>query len=1190
MRLRLLLALSPFVVGLGCGTAGPAGPKGEDGTSCTVVDNNDGTKTITCPDTAPVTIANGSPGSSCTVKDNGDGTSTITCTDNTTTTVKNGTSCSVVDNGDGTKTITCPDGMPVTVNDGTNCSIVDAGGGSSVLSCSDGTRQLLDPPMDANLDVWENLPGVVVNIISAGGASNGDGSFAPGDKISVTFKVTTKSGRILPLKDLDSADIWVAGPSSNYQHIIPSTRDALVLSDVATKSKLNDDGSYTYTFDSPIPTDYGVPINDTTKFTDGELTGPLDKGTYTVAMAFSRNYFIKGQTYPDANSATYDFGLNTTTLSKREVVGVGNCNACHIDFRMHEGKFRTPDICITCHTSGAEDMNSTDMADPTPQTIDFKVMVHKLHNGAHLPSVQGLTTAADGSRVYGTGTPYVVGTKDFSGVNFPSFPNARIAMPKDSGYSALSAANKTKDDNVRKGVTSCFNCHGDPDGMGPLAAPAQGNNAYAEPGKASCGSCHDDLDYAKPYVVNGFSMPANAPENQCKVCHVEQGTMFSVRDSHVHPVLDPVTTPTMTIALSGVSGATGMGGRFLPGDAPSVSFTIKDAANMPVPITYFDSFSLALSGPTQNRQVVIPGALTATPFDVSGRLAAAATTNKGTMSKIYPLANAVSDTFVVDFTSSTAFNISGVASGALGSSTLSAGVGTNPSGSSISNIVLSPTAVAQTITIAFTGPLTYTVTGSSSGAMGSGALPASTSNTQRFTSLDGTVAFNIAIGTTAAAAGNNFYMTVVKTPAPNPALFAIVAGRTAFAATDRFYFDMIAPAASYTVKVPMDLQLEYLGDADGSANQVFTAANLPVYYGRQTLLERTALVGAATTTNTANTPLARYVFVNALDAGLAANDYIVLEDGTANEEYARVSAIDTTLKRLTLSTPLRYAHNAGASVQEATMAYRQEGLTNHYTLNAAAGTLTLSGSGTMGNAYVLSYRTDGRFGWKRKLGDSLQAWYYAPLAEAPGLDETWGDWRGKPLVDGTYTVALWGYRSVEYKSGSAMAYEWQTYRDTTSSTLTDFLYGASSTTLEPYSKLSDTQSCNTCHDYISFHGGGRLSADTCLMCHTTPGPAVNFRTVLHEIHAETFPAMPNGAGECAKCHTASDVFHPTNRSHPTAQGKPALDWGVACTGCHSSSSSKAHAETMTSASGYEACETCHGDGRDLEARRAHQAR
>lgn len=1193
MRPLSLLCIGPIALAAACGSTGPAGPRGSDGAPCVVNDNNDGTKTISCPGTTPVTIANGEPGAegtSCSVKDNGDGTNTISCTDNTSVTVKSGSPCSVVDNGDGTKTLSCPDSPPVTVADGTSCSVVDNGDGTAVLSCTDGTRVLVSPAIDTHLDVWEDLPGLDLKIISMGGASNADGSFAVGDHIGVTFKVTTEAGRVIPMHEIDAAGIWVSGPTSNYQHIIPSKSGAILLPDLALSSKLNDDGTYTYVFADAIPTDYGAPINDTTKFTDGELKGPLDAGTYTVAMAMSKDYFIKGQTYPDANSASLDFGLNTASLAKREVVALGNCNACHVRFQMHEGQFKTPELCVTCHTSGAEDMGSTDAGDPTPETIDLRVMIHKLHNGAHLPKVQGITTAADGSRVYGAGVPYVVGDTDFSGVLFPAFPNFSIAMPKDAGYSTLSAANKSKEDNVRKGVTSCVNCHGDPDGAGPLPPPAEGDNAYNAPNRRACGSCHDDLDYTLPYVANGGTMPANTPEANCKVCHSASGAVLAIQDTHLHPVLNPATTPTMTIALTGVTGGSGPGGKFLAGDSPSVTFTISDVNNAAVPITYFDSFSLALNGPTENRQVVIPGALTATPFDVSGRLAAASTTNKGSMSKIYPLASAVSDTFVVDFTSATAFNVSGVASGPLGSGALSASPSTNPTGSSITNIVLTPAAVPQTITVAFSGPTTYTVAGSVSGTMGVGTLPASVSNTQRFTSLDGTVSFNIVVGAAAPAAGNTFYMTVLKSGPQNPALFALVAGRTSFAAADRFYFDLVAPAASYSLKVPMDLQLEYLGDSDGSAGQVFTAGNLPVYYGRQTLLERTALVGAATATATNSGSLARYVFVSAIDPGLASNDYIVIDEGTATEEYARVSGIDAALKRVQLSTPLRYVHAAGATVQEATLTYRQEGAANSYVLNPASGTITLNGAAAMGNAFVLSYRTDGRFGWKRKAGDALQTWYYAPLQESPGLDETWGDWRGKPLVDGTYTVALWGYRAVELKSGGAGAPEWQTYRDTTASTLMDFLYGGTATNIVPYTKITDTGSCNTCHDYITFHGGGRLSADTCLMCHATPGPTVNYRTLLHEIHAETFPAFPNGAAECSKCHGAANVFEPTSRSHPTAQGKPTLDWSVACTGCHSSPAAKAHADTMVSSSGDEACSTCHGPMKDLAAQQVHKAR
>ena len=75
------------------GTEGQPGSPGADGTSCTVEDNGDGTKTISCTDGMKVIVSDGSPGTdgtSCAVADNGDGTSTITCEDGTTVTVSDG--------------------------------------------------------------------------------------------------------------------------------------------------------------------------------------------------------------------------------------------------------------------------------------------------------------------------------------------------------------------------------------------------------------------------------------------------------------------------------------------------------------------------------------------------------------------------------------------------------------------------------------------------------------------------------------------------------------------------------------------------------------------------------------------------------------------------------------------------------------------------------------------------------------------------------------------------------------------------------------------------------------------------------------------------------------------------------------------------------------------------------------------
>lgn len=84
------------------GSAGPAG------TPCTVKNNGDGTSTITCPDGTTATVSGGKgdkgdPGGAGEAGPKGDPGDA-------------GTSCSVVDNGDGTRTITCTDGTKVTVS------------------------------------------------------------------------------------------------------------------------------------------------------------------------------------------------------------------------------------------------------------------------------------------------------------------------------------------------------------------------------------------------------------------------------------------------------------------------------------------------------------------------------------------------------------------------------------------------------------------------------------------------------------------------------------------------------------------------------------------------------------------------------------------------------------------------------------------------------------------------------------------------------------------------------------------------------------------------------------------------------------------------------------------------------------------------------------------------------------------
>jgi OmcA/MtrC family decaheme c-type cytochrome len=598
---------------LAAACTGPRGPAGQTGTSCTVTATDGGARTISCSDGTSITVNDGQPGGSCRAE-TADG---------------------------GGKTITCDDGTSFVVHDGdagTSCTVGVGDGGIKVVSCSDGTSVPVSPdPVapSAVLAPTDDLPGLVVQIVSlsgqSGGGDGGAGNFQIGDTVSVAFTVRTGAGADLPLAALDEAALWIAGPTSGYQRVLPAGRDRLSFTDVPARATRNGDGSYTYRLASPLPGVYGPPLWDTAKFTAGELTGqPLQHGTYTVALRAFRSYQIGTGSARDVGSATKDFllGATATTLEPREVVTLGNCNQCHTTLQAHDGTYRDTKLCLTCHTAGAEDQGSTDTGDATPVTIEFGTMVHKIHDGAHLPSVLGVGTNADGTRSYGaTPTPYVVGggpdPDDFSDVQFPVWPSLSFPTARPKGYSALAAAQQLTDDTTRQGAIACEKCHGDGDGAGPLAAPAQGDFAYSHPSRQLCGSCHDDVDWSKTYKRNSDTgMPAQPDDSNCLVCHPASGFAVggSPRDGHRHPLLDPTFNPGLRVTLGGVheAGASNGNGKLDVGEKVAVAVNVSDDTGAALPAGSVPSLSVVVTGPTSNRNLLLSATIPASALAGTG--------------------------------------------------------------------------------------------------------------------------------------------------------------------------------------------------------------------------------------------------------------------------------------------------------------------------------------------------------------------------------------------------------------------------------------------------------------------------------------------------------------------------------------------------------------------------------------------
>ncbi len=192
---------------------------------------------------------------------------------------------------------------------------------------------------------------------------------------------------------------------------------------------------------------------------------------------------ISGGGIPVAN-ASYDWQPSTGLTSgivTREMVSTESCNSCHGELALHGGGRKDIAYCVTCHNPGTIDANSGN-------TVDFKVMVHKIHMGMDLPSV-------------GAGGEYAIwGFRD------RKHDYSDVVFPQD--------------------VRNCRNCHDESN-----AATPDAENWMLYPTAASCGSCHDDVNFE-----TGTNHVAGARSDaECSTCHVG-GTNNQLAVDYVHDI------------------------------------------------------------------------------------------------------------------------------------------------------------------------------------------------------------------------------------------------------------------------------------------------------------------------------------------------------------------------------------------------------------------------------------------------------------------------------------------------------------------------------------------------------------------------------------------------------------------------------------------------------------------------------
>jgi len=410
-------------------------------------------------------------------------------------------------------------------------------------------------------------PGLVIKVVSAGIATDGT--------ISVDYKLTDPDSLPLDRNGITTPGAisvsFVAAyiPKGQTQFFAYTTRvQTSPITNVSATQASTDsggttkqvaDGEYLYTFKTKAAPQTGTAWDPT--------------ATHRIGVYGSRNLteFDLGTNYA-TDTLTWVPGGGTPVA--RDVIRTPSCNKCHDDLAFHGGSRKGMELCIMCHQPQTIDPD-------TGNTVDMKVLAHKIHEGSTLPSVRA-------------GTPYQIigfnqGVSDWSTVVFPSSVSETVPGQK-------TAVNMPR----------CTSCHEPQAKTGAV----QANNWMTNPSRAACGSCHDNVNFATG--ANHVNLP-QVDDTQCMGCHIPQGELeFDASIKGAHTII------TESSAFIGLNFTIVKVDNGVAGKTPTVTFTVKDNKGNPVTMAQLTGGSnrlgLVMAGPASDygytsfgSDVVTPG-------------------------------------------------------------------------------------------------------------------------------------------------------------------------------------------------------------------------------------------------------------------------------------------------------------------------------------------------------------------------------------------------------------------------------------------------------------------------------------------------------------------------------------------------------------------------------------------------------
>jgi OmcA/MtrC family decaheme c-type cytochrome len=325
---------------------------------------------------------------------------------------------------------------------------------------------------------------------------------AAGEAPTISFKVTDNAGTALrDLSGLNRVGFAISGPTTDYARVLTPT----AVGGGASGALVGPDDMdvFQYTPTTAIPADA--------------------TGTWSLGVEARRSVTLTAVD-PIPNKTVNEAAVNqvvtftvddSTAEMRRLVVEVQRCGNCHgefsKDFSIHGGLRNQTEYCVLCHNPNNSDV-ARRQRDPAAvaagdavSSIDFKVMIHKIHRGENLEQQPYL--------IYGFGSaPLNYSINNFGEVRFPG--DLRI----------------------------CTTCHASGTylfppfpgtALGTQVAhldPATGNpiiDGRLGPIRSVCTSCHDGEDA----MAHAETQTTGSGVESCPVCH-EEGRAFAISELH----------------------------------------------------------------------------------------------------------------------------------------------------------------------------------------------------------------------------------------------------------------------------------------------------------------------------------------------------------------------------------------------------------------------------------------------------------------------------------------------------------------------------------------------------------------------------------------------------------------------------------------------------------------------------------